>query len=376
MRATTTTVLLLLCACAHEPPAPATPTSPPLTAEQAINAIPAKVKDRAGWTADILTAIALTDKAPTAERVCAVVAVIEQESGFQADPVVADLPAIVKHGLKDKLDRLGPMAEPALAAVLAMDAPGGGTFSTKIGKLKTERDLDRLFRELRDAVKKENPGGFAVAAALSAVFADGLDEMNPVTTAGSMQVKVDFAQSLDPKMDNDDVRELLYTRAGGVRAGTARLLGYAASYDDVAFRFADYNAGLYTSRNAAFQQLVEDLTGQSLVNDGDLLIYDKNGSPKDVDSNTLKALLTFGAANGLSSWTIHRDAKKEKTQAFEETDTWKTVRAAWTTKKKATPPYAQTPEVSLSSPKLSKPRTTSWFASSVKQRYLRCRAAL
>ena len=282
----------------------------------------------------------------------------------------------MKHGLADKLERLGALQGPATEALLAMQAPGGGTFSSKISKLRTERDLDRLFRELRDAVKSDNPGGFAVASALSAVFAGGLDELNPVTTAGSMQVKVDFAQSLEPRMSGDDVRELLYTRSGGVRAGTARLIGYAASYDDVVFRFADYNAGLYTSRNAAFQQLVEDLTGIALKNDGDLLLYDKDGTPKSEDSNSLKAILKFGEKHGLSSWTIHRDTKKEKAQDFESTDTWKSVRAAWSEKKKQPPPYATTPEVELSSPKLSKPRTTSWFASSVKQRYLKCRAAV
>ena len=34
------------------------------------------------------------------------------------------------------------------------------------------------------------------------------------------------------------------------------------------------------------------------------------------------------------------------------------------------------PEVALSSPKLKKPRTTAWFASSVKARYQACRARL
>jgi hypothetical protein len=95
-----------------------------------------------------------------------------------------------------------------------------------------------------------------------------------------MQVKVDFAKKLNPDLSDESVRELLYTRGGGVRTGTARLIGYAASYDDVVYRFADYNAGVYASRNAAFQQMLEDLTGIALDNDGDLLIYNKNGELK------------------------------------------------------------------------------------------------
>ena len=81
----------------------------------------------------------------------------------------------------------------------------------------------------------------------------GIDDLNPVTTAGPMQVQVSFARGMSGLSDAE-TRELLYTRFGGVRFGTARLLGYAAAYDDVLYRFADYNAGMYSSRNAAFQE--------------------------------------------------------------------------------------------------------------------------
>jgi hypothetical protein len=109
-------------------------------------------------------------------------------------------------------------------------------------------------------------------------------------------------------LDDAELRELLYTRAGGVRFGTATLIGYVAHYDDIRFRFADYNAGVYASRNAAGQTMLSDLTGITLVPDGDVL--------------------------------------------------------------------ARIPEVSLSSPKLSKPRTTAWFAQSVVARYDTCRQRL
>jgi len=220
------------------------------------------------------------------------------------------------------------------------------------------------------------PGSFAVAQALSLLLGKGyLRELNPVTTAGSMQVKVSFAQAIGEKdgLNDDDVRELLYTRGGGVRFGTARLIGYPANYDDVVYRFADYNAGVYSARNAALQTQLTDLTGLPLVPDGDLLAWDEDGAPKDVDTSSLQALLRFGGSHGLAERTVRRDALKEKSVDFEKTATWQAVKQAWAQKHGRAAPYARLPEVALSSPKLSRPRTTAWFADSVKRRYVECR---
>jgi len=363
------------CATTATPPPPSTPALEP---GDVARLLPPKVKDKSAWADDIVVAIRLTGKVPTAERACAVVAVIEQESGFAPDPAVADLPRIVREGLDEKLAPLGPLAAPARDAILSARAPGDDrTFEARINTLRTERDLDRFFRDVAAAFRAENPGSFAIANALTALAGrGGIAGLNPVTTAGSMQVKVDFARSLGERdgLDDDAVRELLYTRGGGVRFGTARLIGYAAGYDDVVYRFADYNAGVYTARNAAFQTQLAELTGLDLVPDGDLLAWEGDGDPKDIETQTLQALLAFGSAHGVSARTIRGDAKKEKTQAFEETTTWRAVREAWAKSHGRTPPYARIPEVALSSPKLSRPRTTAWFAENVKRRYLACRA--
>ena len=366
-------------ACAHQPEPPPPPPRT-VSVQELARALPVKVKDRSGWADDILVAIRLAGKEPTAERACAVAAVLGQESGFVADPPVAKLPSIVREGLTEKLAPLGPLAAPALAAILEGRAPGSAqTFGERIDALQTERDLDRLFRDISAAYREEVPGTFAVASALSLLLGKGsFEDLNPVTTAGSMQVKVSYARAQGGRegMDDASVRELLYTRGGGVRFGTARLIGYAASYDDVLYRFADYNAGAYSSRNAAFQEQLAELTGLPLVPDGDLLAWDKDGDARDVETQSLKALLVFGAAHGLSTWTLKGDAKKEKSQAFEDTKTWRALRAAWAEKHGREPPYARVPEVALSSPKLSKPRTTAWFAGRVKERYQACRALL
>jgi hypothetical protein len=182
-----------------------------------------------------------------------------------------------------------------------------------------------------------------------------------------MQVQVAFARELSG-MDDADTRELLYTRAGGVRFGTARLLGYGASYGDIIYRFADYNAGSYASRNAAFQEQLAQLAGTRLALDGDLLVYDDR-----VESQTLKSALAFATLHGLSERRVRRDLEKEKTVDFESTEVWHTVRDAWQRSTGKAAPYARVPQVTLTSPKLSRTRTTAWFAESVKRRYVACR---
>ncbi|MDQ3234664.1 MAG: DUF1615 domain-containing protein, partial [Pseudobdellovibrionaceae bacterium] len=292
--------------------------------------------------------------------------------------VVANLPKIVRDGLRKKFARLGPLADTAMDTLLSGKVPGSNeTFNQRINKLRTERDLDRFFRDMATTYRGRMPGPFAIASALSLILGKGsLEDLNPVTTAGSMQVKVSYARELDDlkSLSDDQLREYLYTRMGGIRVGTARLIDYPASYDDLIYRFADFNVGVYASRNAAFQAMLEDLTGKQLALDGDLLAYEEDGDPTDAESQSLKAMLAFGEQYDVSSWTIRRDAKKEKSEEFETTDSWEKVREAWQTKKGRPPVYARVPEVELNSPKLARTRSTSWFANRVKQRYQSCRS--
>jgi len=81
--------------CASGPPAP---SAAGMTPEQSRNLIehslPAAAEDRPGWAADMYAAFSVLGLDTTRENVCAVVAVIEQESGFRVDPVIAGLPTI------------------------------------------------------------------------------------------------------------------------------------------------------------------------------------------------------------------------------------------------------------------------------------------
>ncbi|RYZ83340.1 MAG: DUF1615 family protein, partial [Proteobacteria bacterium] len=123
-----------------------------------------------------------------------------------------------------------------------------------------------------------------------------------------------------------------------------------------------------------FQNLLSQYTGTKLVEDGDLLAYDKDGDPTDLETNSLKALLLFAEKNNFSAWTAKRDARKEKSIDFEETTSWQELRKWAETGKGKVPTYAKVPNVKLDSPKLRSTLSTDWFANSVKKHYQACRS--
>ncbi|MFP2963165.1 DUF1615 family protein [Myxococcus sp. 1LA] len=370
----------MMTACASRgagPAQPAIPAPPRLSVSEVAKLMPPQLQEREGWARDVLAALEVEEIAPSPPAVCSVLAVIEQESGYKVDPAVPGLPKMVRDRLEEHANKLGPLGRKVLASVLEGRAKGSKkTFDERLRALRTERDLDRLFRDMLAYYEDEYPSAFKVVDFTSGVFSSGrLHEFNPVTTAGSMQVSVRYAiQKAGEDADPAEVRESMYTRAGGVRYGTARLLGYEAAYPEALFRFADYNAGVYASRNAALQSQVSRLTGHPLAPDGDLQLYDKQGEPRSEDSKSLQALLAFRQryAPDLSERTVRRDVRKEKEAEFESTDTFRAVKRLYQRETGEAPSYAQLPRVTLNSPKLKRELTTAWFARSVDQRFQKC----
>src|SRR3954471_21729206 len=99
-------VPVLLAGCAAPPPERAAMSA---TEGRALVAryLPAKLVDRSGWAADIYAAFATLRIDPTPRNICAVVAITEQESGFQVDPVVPNLGAIAWKDIDRQRERLG-----------------------------------------------------------------------------------------------------------------------------------------------------------------------------------------------------------------------------------------------------------------------------
>jgi hypothetical protein len=353
---------------------------PALDARQIAALIPPRVSDRAAWGEAIHGALHELRIHPARDRACAVIAVIAQESGFRADPEVPRLAALIEERIARARDRLGPLGKPVFSRLLDTRAFGQRrTFAERLATVRTERDVDVVFRDLIAYHQASHPMTFRTVEVAGKLFdLESLAALNPITTAGSMQVSVRFAErwAREHRGDPSKVRDALYTREGGVLYGTARLFAHEAAYPSLLFRFADYNAGVYASRNAAFQAQLAKLVGKPLALDGDVLAYGPDEEVESGETETMKALALFRTrfAPELSDRRLWRDALEEKRLAFERTDSYRAVKRVYA-ELHGPPPYAMLPRVEIESPKLSRKRSTAWFATSVQRRYEGCLGA-
>ena len=322
--------------------------------------LPRQIADRAGWATDIFAAFAALRIPPTPENLCAAVSVIAQESSFQADPAVPGLARIVWKELERRREKY---AIPQLVLDLAVrkSSPDGSTYKARIDALRTEKQMNTLY----DDMISELPGGKTLFAGY-----------NPVRTGGPMQVSVDFAEEHlrnrpYPYPRQGSVRDEVFSRRGGVYFGVAILLDYPTSYSQMIYRFADFNAGRYSSRNAAFQNAAAGLGGQRLALDGDLLRY-KDGKPAGESSDTLRALLALGPRLQLSAAEIERDLKLEKSFAFEQSTLYRRLFTTADATRQENWPRELLPRIELKSPKITRQLTTEWFARRVDDRYRSC----
>ena len=344
---------MLLAACGSAPPHES-PIDPDVARADMRARIPTTVANRDGWAIDMFAAFEALELRPDTHNICAVVAVVQQESGFQVDPEVPGLPAMARREIDERA--AGYHIPRALVDVaLKVRSPDGRTYAERLQQAKTERALSDMFEDFIGAV----PLG-------RRLFAD----LNPVRTGGPMQVSIAFAEShvkttTYPFPLADSVRREVFTRRGGLYFGIAHLLDYPVSYDSMLYRFADFNAGHYASRNAAFQQAVSSLSGTRLAIDGDLL---REGSSEP--SQTELATRKLGTRIGLDERQIRRDLERGTGHEFEESELYRKV---FELADAAAPaPRALVPNIRLQSVKISRKLTTDWFARRVDGRYRQC----
>ena len=348
--------VLLIAGCATAP-RPAGPP-PQVVRDEVARRIPATVDDRTGWAADIQTAFAAQDIDPMAENICAVLAVVAQESGYKADPPVANLPTIARREIER---RAAEVHVPGfmVGAALKVRSTDGRSYEQRLRTVRTERELSELYEELVGRV----PLGERL-----------FDGYNPVQTGGPMQVSIPFAEahaSDYPYPFDGSIRDEVFTRRGGLYFGIAHLLGYATPYTRKVHRFADFNAGWYASRNAAFQNAVAVATGRSLALDGDMLAP---GAPLERPGETERAVRALANGLAMSDAAIRDALQRGDRLDFNDSALFRQVFAIAESRAGKPLPRAMIPGITLDSPKITRELTTAWFATRVDDRYRRCMA--
>jgi hypothetical protein len=348
-------LLLLLASCASRAPLQMQ-RSPDEVRAEILRKLPTSVEDRPGWANDVHVALTAQDIEPSSANVCAVLAVTQQESTYTADPEVPGLAKIAR----DELERRAAAAHVpgfVLNAALRLDSPDGRSYAQRLEGVRTERELSELYEEFIGMV----PLGRRLFAG-----------HNPVRTGGPMQVRIDFAEQHArgyPYPVERGIRHEVFTRRGGLYFGTRHLLGYPANYDMPLYRFADFNAGWYASRNAAFQNAVGKASGIELALDGDLLMP---GANLDNPGATERAVRALGGRIGMGDAQIRRALQKGGELEFEETELYGRVFALADAAAGTPVPRAVLPGTVLESPKITRRLTTAWFASRVQERWEQC----
>ena len=348
-------VLLSLAGCAGQGSRQA-PSDPAQVKAQIVRLLPAKTPDREGWARDIQAAFAAQALAATTQNICSVLAVTEQESTFQVDPSVPGLGKIAR----EEIDRRAAKAHipnVLVSGALQLRSSTGKRYSERLDAARSEKQLSAIFDD------------FIAQVPMGKTLFDGF---NPVHTGGPMQVSIAFAQARArsyPYPVDGSIRNEVFTRRGGMYFGIAHLLGYPVSYDQPLYRFADFNAGWYASRNAAFQSALNRLTGGSLALDGDLIRY---GSI--LPGSTELAVRSLGKRLDMRNTSIRDQLELGDSLKFEDSKLYQRVFELAEQGQGKPLPRAVLPGIELKSPKITRKLTTAWFAKRVDERYQRCMA--
>jgi hypothetical protein len=333
--------------------------------------------DSEGWATDMLEGLRAHRLPVNRENVCSIIAIVDQESSFNPNPRVARLGALSEKAIRDKFEGIPIVGRMALN-YLESHPTRETNFMKRIRSAKTERDLDLAYRAL---LKDTSQRASLDLVLRSGLFNQLVEDKNEIDTIGSMQVSVKFALDMNRRrrwlpMTLDDVyavRDHLYTREGGMYYGIAQLLAYETGYTAKIFRFADYNAGRYASRNAAFQSALSRISGVELALDGDLLSYGKGGQALTKVSATEKAMREAAEQHGfgLDDRQIRKDFLLEKDAKLALTKSYAAVMQKAEERTQGTLPYALVPQITLQSLKI-KGFTTERFAKAVNKRYQSC----
>ena len=352
--------LALLAGCAGEVSKSPRVRTPEMVEADISARLPAQLANRGAWASDLQLVLAALRIEPSESHICAVLAVTEQESTFRADPPVPKLGQLARDEIFKRADAANVPAV-AVRLALQLNSPDGRSWDERIEAAKTERELSVIYEQFTDQV----PLGKRLLAGY-----------NPVRTGGPMQVSIAYAEAHAkarpyPFPVHESIRGEVFSRRGGLYFGTAHLLDYEAPYGrEMIYRFADFNAGHYASRNAAFQQAVSLASGRKLDLDGDLTLPGATTSTPPGQTET--ALRALSGALGLDAAQIRRELLRSEEPGFERSTLHGKVFALAEQRAGKKLPRAVLPRIELHSPKITRRLTTEWFARRVEERYQRC----
>src|SRR6185503_18671017 len=323
--------------------------------------LPTRLADRRGWAEDMYSAMSALRVEPTAENVCAVIA---EESSFRVDPSIPGLPELARRELDKRRERAG-VPKVVAESALKLASSDGRTYGQRLDAATTERNLSDMFEDFASRV----PLGKSL-----------FGEQNPVRSAGPMQVSIGFAQAHAaatryPFGLQGSIRDEVFTRRGGLYFGIAHLFDYAAPYDDLRYRFADYNAGRYASRNAAFQKAVAELTGATLELDGDLVRFEQ-GKPTREVSRTEAAVRTLAGHFEMTNAEVRSDLELGQSAEFERSRLYLSVFTMVDGVLGRRAPRAVVPMIVVESFKTPRRLTSYGYAMRVSERHKACMAQL
>jgi hypothetical protein len=297
----------------------------------------------------------------TPDNICAILSVTEQESGFRADPPIPNLAKIAWAEIERQREKIG-IPTLVLDAALSVSRRTGRPIASASTRPRTERQLSDIFEEMIDRVPlgrtffaERNPGAHRRADAGERRLRGRARQGEAVSVSGR---RVDPRRGLHAAR-----RNVLRHRAPAGLPGVVRPLPV---------RYADFNAGHYASRNAAFQAALAQVAETKLALDGDLV---RPGQPRDAPpGETEAAARTLSRDLGMDAAQIRRDLEQGKGRAFDGTELYRRVFELADRRAGKPLPRAVVPTIDLQSAKFTRPLTTQWFAERVVGRHRQCLA--
>jgi hypothetical protein len=281
------------------------------------------------WTNSIVQAMVKVGIPPTQENIALALVLLHRESRMDVDPAMS-VQATYERKKKKYVEK-------------AQVIPGGGQFvDWYFGLYQPQIDNAQSETEVQSALGEiyapyELPFKVISHLSPSPTLDEKIAEFQKtlrLNTVGALQVNPQMAIQLQEKygaeVDWNEAKKWLYTPEGNFQTGFAILFTSLEEYEElgvprknaVRFAFSDYNGGIYSARNAGFQVMLSDLTGEKLTPDGDLLSYDHDGVSWPV-SQTERAVQT--AFPDLDETSIHEQLLREKGPDFDQTKLYKRV---------------------------------------------------